>query len=201
MENELNCPTCGAPAQVENRFTKMVKCEYCDSQLLLEGEQFDFKGKAKLAETPSIFSIGQKGIIRGADYRVLGHIRYNWGNGYWDEWFVNLNAEEPAWICDDGGELSMYRRIALEEPAPDYESLSAGDAVEVDDYRFTVGEKGEAEIEGFEGELPFTAKSGDAMKYVDGSGDGLLYSIEYEPEEILFFEGRAVRSEEVEPQG
>lgn len=198
MNEELSCPSCGAPVDVDNRFTRMVKCDYCDGQLLLEGEAFEFQGEAKLAPGSSRFDVGQEGTVKDRSYRVLGHIRYNWGRGFWDEYCVKLEGEEMAWIADDAGELTISRKVDPGETPPSYEEVQVGGKMSVGDYSFVVSEKGEAEVEGFEGELPFVAKAGDGIQYVDGSHEGNVYSIEYEPQEILFFEGVSLRQEDLD---
>ena len=40
------CPSCGAPVEIKNRFSKVLVCGYCGTHLRLSGDGFDARGQA-----------------------------------------------------------------------------------------------------------------------------------------------------------
>ena len=184
------CPSCGAPLEIKNRFSKVLVCGYCGSHLKVTDDGFDSTGKhPKLAEYPSIFKVGSRGTILGKTFAAMGRMRYNYSGGHFDEWFIEYDGG-TAWFTEDEGTYSLYTENLDAIEFPDITSVRAGQNVMIGEKKVMVKEKGTAEIAGAEGELSFYAEPGTKVTYMDGVSEGKKISIEATEDEIEMFIGR-----------
>ncbi|TFH41886.1 MAG: DUF4178 domain-containing protein [Chrysiogenales bacterium] len=192
-----NCPSCGAPVEVKNRFSKVLVCSYCGSHLRVTGDGFDPTAvHPKLAEFPSIFQVGSSGTILGKTFTAMGRMRYSYPGGHFDEWFLDYEGE-PAWLTEDEGTYSLYQETLDGVELPDIGSVRAGQNVNVGGMRVMVKEKGIAEVAGAEGELLFYMEPGTKVHYMDGLSDGKKISIEATEDEIELFIGRPLMKRDI----
>ena len=197
--DNLNCPSCGAPLEIKNRFTKIVVCEYCGSHVDISGANAVPKGKfPKLADFPTIFGIGKSGKIRGKSFRVLGRMRYNYGSGFWDEWYVEYGDDGLLWLQEDEGTLTMFYDHDLVSEFPSYDEVRPGKQFHIGDRKILVKEKGKAKIEGGEGELHHYYEPGTEVYYIDGISEGKKVSLEFGETEVEYFIGEPLRKSEIE---
>jgi hypothetical protein len=105
MTQQKNCPTCGAPLDIENRFVKLATCDFCSSTLLVHDKGLDPTGRtSKLVELPSILYIDATGTLWDKPFKVLGRLRYQAEGSYWDEWFLTFEGgDQPGWLVEDEG--------------------------------------------------------------------------------------------------
>ncbi len=187
------CTSCGAPIEVKNRFSKVIICPYCDTHHKVTVEGLDPSGKhPKLAEFPSIFKVGSRGLILGKPFVALGRMRYSYEGGHFDEWFLEYDGG-TAWFAEDEGTFTLFTELieAVEVPE-NINSLKAGANIMIGDRRVMVKEKGMATIEGGEGELYHYIEPGAEVHYIDGIWEGRKTSIEYTDDEIELFIGRVL---------
>ncbi len=184
------CPSCGAPVEIKNRFSKVLVCGYCGSHLKMTGDGFDAAGKhPKLAEFPSIFQVGSRGTILGKPFTAMGRMRYNYPGGHFDEWFLEYDGG-TAWFTEDEGTYSLFTEVEEAVEFPDITGVRAGQNVMIGNKKVMVKEKGTAEVAGAEGELSFYIEPGTKVIYMDGVSDGKKVSIEATEDEIELFTGR-----------
>lgn len=194
------CPSCGAPVEIKNRFSKVLVCGYCGTHLRVTGDGFDAAGKhPKLAEFPSIFQVGAKGTIIGKPFTAMGRMRYNYPGGHFDEWFLEYDGG-TAWFTEDEGTYSLYTEVEDAVEFPDITGVRAGQNVMVGDKKIMVKEKGIAEVAGAEGELSFYVEPGTKITYMDGVSDGKKVSIEATEDEIEMFIGRPLLKRDISVQ-
>jgi hypothetical protein len=184
---EVNCANCGAPRRVENPGTLMFVCEYCGSAVYWDEGQVRASGqKAALTEGFTRLYRGASGSLRGKRFATEGRVRYSFGRGFWDEWYLRFDDGSTAWLTEDNHELCVEARVA-EVPPP-----NGGYArVSIRGIDFVVEERGEAECIGAEGELPFVVRLGEKYRYVDGSSpDGKhAVGVEYDEDPANVFVG------------
>jgi len=198
MPDSMRCPGCGAPLSIKHRFVKMVTCDFCGLVSLVSDTGLDPTGrKAKLAQLPSQLYVDASGKLEGRQFRVMGRLRYRYESGYWDEWFLAFEDDEPGWLVEDEGEYTFYVKETLREAVPPFEAVSAGDVVRVAGRQVFVTEKGKASIAGGEGQLAFTIVPGEEIKYLDGASGEEMVSLEYATDEIELSVGRAVAHDDL----
>ncbi len=196
-----NCSSCGAPIEIVNRFSKVMVCNYCGSHLKIEGDNLGLAGEyPKLAEYPSIFSVGATGKILGQPMRVLGRMRYKYDGGHYDEWFIELDGEN-AWLTEDEGTYTLFTETIEMVDIPEIETLRAGQNFMLGENKAMVKEIGSAVVEGGEGELLFYVEPNTEVTYIDAISDGKKVSIEYSEDEMEIFAGRSLMKRDIEVDG
>lgn len=188
---DLNCPSCGNVVPHQLQYAKLVVCPSCQVTLFLEDDAVKHAGeRSVIAQGPSIFALGVPFTHANTTYVPHGRIRFDYGRGYWDEWWVHSNEGEGLWISVDEGDIAVEHPLALNGPAPDFDALAVGSTITVGDQKLTVTEKNSAECIGFEGELPEVISVGERHNYVHLSGPrGLILTVEFFDGEALVFKG------------
>lgn len=188
---QLNCPSCGSEVPHQLQYAKLVTCPSCQVTLFLEDDVVKNAGeRASIAAGPSIFSLGQPFTHRGVSYVPHGRIRFDYGKGFWDEWWVSSDTGESSWVSVDEGDIAIEQPLSLNGAAPTFESLMVGSNVTVGPQNLLVTEKNEAQCIGYEGELPEVISVGETHQYVHLSGHrGLLLTIEYADDGTHIYKG------------
>ena len=169
----------------------MVVCGYCGQTSYVNIGHLTAAGGSPvvLADYGSVLAVGKRGSVKTKDFEVLGRLRFDYEDGFWDEWLVLLDGEPDTetWLQEDEGEFTLFRRVALENP-PRFEELTVGNETSIRGEPVFVTEKSRATISGGEGELPFRIVRGEKADYADGivAGKRLVASLEYMPEGTVF---------------
>ncbi|MBI4758805.1 MAG: DUF4178 domain-containing protein [Chloroflexi bacterium] len=172
-ERTLNCAACGAPIEVESRFTTLVVCQYCGQTLYIHDDAVDPTGKtAKLVDYGSRLALGKAGAVRGRRFKALGRVRYNYEGGFWDEWFLRFDDGQVGWLEEDEGEYTLVFKTRLTSPLPPFGDIAVGSVVPVSQMRVFITEKGTGSVAGAEGEISFAARPGEQIQYIDGNAGG-----------------------------
>ena len=187
---------------MENRFVKMVVCGFCGNTLAVGENGLDPTGKtAKLAQTPTRFSVGATGSLRGMHYRVLGRVRYADDESFWDEWYLELSDGSIAWLEEEEGQYTLSHAQPLTSAVPSYEEARVGSTINVSGQAFFVTERCTARIAGAEGQLFFRATPGRTVRFVDGNVGGRTAAIEYGEDEIELVLGEPLRRSDITVDG
>ena len=142
MPSTFNCPQCGSPVPARVRYTKLIVCSSCGCSLLLEDDAVKHIGKRSIiADYPSIFRLGGHYRYRHMAFTMQGRVQYDYGGGYWDEWWVIADDGEGKWISVDEGDISIEAPIAVAETPPAYDALQIGDSVSIGGQSLRVTEK------------------------------------------------------------
>jgi len=216
----LSCPSCGSSLQVANSFVRMVVCRSCSNTLtvrnispeapsarprpygrdiLSAGEVLlDLTGKtAGLASFPTQLGVGRSGRIRGKPFRVLGRVRFEEEDGYWDEWYLEFEDGHIAWLEEEEGELVLSQKEPLTTPVPDFESVRLGATIIVSGQPFFVTERCRARVTGAEGQLYYRARIDQPVRFLDGNIGGRVAFLEYGDDEIEYSTGEPIERDEI----
>ncbi|MCP5496023.1 MAG: DUF4178 domain-containing protein [Leptospiraceae bacterium] len=205
----VNCPSCGARAELSNPAVVQVTCSYCESIFVWDKEIAKFMGK-KSRLTPAIsgLKIGTEGKINGKNFRVLGRVRYAYQygesteEGVWDEWFLEDSKGEPIWLSEDMGEL-IFEQPVLKKHSIQKDDIFVGKKVKVGEIVYTIREFGEAICVGAEGVLPFVVEPDETYQFADGKSiDGNYFlTIEFDDlRDSNVFSGHRLKSHEISYQ-
>ena len=191
---QIQCPSCGAPHPISNPGIMMVVCEYCGNAVYWDEDRLKNAGKQSvLPEGFSRLYRGATGSLHGKRFVVLGRIRYSFGRGFWDEWFLELPGGRTAWLTEDNHEFALETRLQG-AVVPPFHALKPGKIFELYGDRYMVEEAGQAECLGMEGDLLTVARTGERYPYVDASSlDGSrTLGIEWDEQPPTVFRGRWV---------
>jgi hypothetical protein len=196
MTQDLNCPSCGAPLEIRNRFVRIVTCDFCDNVSIFTDAGLDPTGQtAALSKVPSVFYVDAIGKLGDEPFRCVGRVRYQYADGMWDEWFLEFDGgSEPGWLVEDEGTYKFYRREELPlEEIPGYDDCDIGMTVEVGEREVYVIEMNEAKVAGGEGQLAFPVVPGQVVWFLDGSvGDKEIITVEYTDDSAQVLVGRNI---------
>lgn len=193
--NTLNCPQCGNALPLAFNFSKLAVCRQCDSTLFLEDEGARLAGtQSTLADLPSLIQLKIPFSYKNDSYLPVGHIRYSYGSGFWDEWWVLDNTGKGVWMSVDEGEFAFEHPKKLQGGLPRINQLRLDQTVRIMDKDWKVTEIGRAICEGFQGELPEIIEAGETFDYIHlSANDAALMTLEYfGPHEVYGYQGQWV---------
>jgi uncharacterized Zn finger protein (UPF0148 family) len=162
------CPSCGAPVRFTAGTAQVLICAHCHTVVARAGAALEARGKvAAIVDTDSPLQLGVSGRFEHKPFRVVGHLQKDFGAGPWDEWYVELDGGELAWLSESEGEWH-WMFSAGEEGELRFADLHPTQTVHLGGVRpFTIEEVGHSTILAAEGELPSDVHAGAKEKYAD----------------------------------
>ena len=188
VEKQFHCPQCGYTLSLYFTHTKLVQCESCKSTIFLEDETAQVWGDSSvLAPEISILKCNTPFFYKQKTYLPLGKIRYSYGRGLWEEWWVKDTQNNEYWLSIDEGDLVLQQKVDVTYPDTFFDRLRLG-LITSDGW--VVSELGEAKCEGFEGSLPKKINIGSTYAYAHLSGkDAQLRTLELTEGKLEAYEG------------
>jgi DNA-directed RNA polymerase subunit RPC12/RpoP len=177
----MNCPSCGAEIDADQRYAHLAVCDYCQSAIVLDEKAARVSGKMAVLPPPvGPLYLGGTGELGGQPFRVLGRVRYGYQNGYWDEWYLAREDGQTFWISEDERNFTLEVPEQGDAEGIDFASAQPGETVTLRGQSYHIDEKDVAECEGGEGQLPFAILSGERVPFIDLSSDQHFATIEYD---------------------
>jgi len=196
--SEASCVSCGAPLPSRNPGIRVQTCAYCGSINLWDEDGLRDAGKkSMLPEGFTRLYRGATGTLAGTRFEVLGRVRYAYGRGVWDEWWIRMEDGQGAWLTEDDHRLALERRY--EGPLPDLGPAEQVRQVEIDGRTYRIHERGQARGLGIEGQVPQGLLPDETYAYADGSSlDGTRsLGIEYDEDPPTVYIGRRLEHDDV----
>ncbi len=190
--SSIKCPSCGAEHSLHNPGIITVVCDYCGNAVYWDEEKIKDAGKqAVLPEGLTRLYRGAGGTLFNRRFLVLGRVRYSFGQGFWDEWYLEFADGRLGWLSEDNFELAWETR-AKDADLPSFEELWPGNRVVVGEREYVIEEKGEAVCLGVEGKLPKAVFSEETYRFADGSSPEGIYTlgIEFDNDPPTVFTGK-----------
>lgn len=190
----LSCPSCGGEVKIKSIFSKSAVCSYCGQTSYLEKDTLQAKGaKSFLADYGSLFSVGMQCKLKGKPLEIIGRIRYEYEDGFWDEWAVILDNKENLvyWLEEDEGRLALFESTTVVPSNITYND-KVGSILTFNNQKIFVRAKSKAKIIGSEGELYFQVINGAKADFIDGILNSNPCSFEFLDKEITFNKGQVV---------
>ncbi|MCG7625845.1 DUF4178 domain-containing protein [Epibacterium sp. Ofav1-8] len=194
---EFSCPNCGSSVAVRLALIKMTNCTHCGTTLVLDGPGVTPLGTGgDMHAAPMMFGLGAQLILpnweQGHSYRmqVLGHARFSYGRGFWDE-FWGLDGEgSSCWLSVDEGDLVLQWPLAPAKRPRHRPPFQLGEHLTLDGSRYRVVEAETATCEALRGSFDEALRCQDAHDFVNAQGpDGNLLSAEFWPGGEAWFVG------------
>ena len=196
MVREFECPSCGAPIPKRFDDSKCLCCTHCGQTSHLLADTLKMAGeKQLLIDYGSMFSIGQQRKIGDLELLILGRIRMDYADGFWDEWFAqSLEDGSPWWLQEDDGSFTLFKKKADLDRSISWEQFQVGKTEAIPPLKESVfiTAKSRAHVNGGEGELPFRIIPGETADFVDGIWKGKEISLEILPDEKALYIGKSL---------
>lgn len=187
----LNCPNCGAENPILLQRIKVATCQSCGTTLMVNDTQVQAAGaQGEMHYAPLLFGLGDHVQMGGTATRILGHARYSYGRGFWDEFCGVADDGTSCWISVDEGDVVRQTRL-LGKAAPRFTPpFKPGETLEFDSATFTVTEVETAECIALRGQFDEALHVGERYSFVNASaGDEALLSGEFWDGNALWFLG------------
>ncbi|MEM9962657.1 MAG: DUF4178 domain-containing protein [Pseudomonadota bacterium] len=193
----MNCPNCGNALDWTLSITLMRDCPFCESTVVLDGEALRLAGeRGAMLDAPSLLRIGEPTHLSGNNWTPVGHARFSYGPGWWDEYWCSDGAGEFRWISVDEGDIAIEEPVDIDIDIGTH--LRRGDRIMVRRQSFTATEEEEATCIAVRGELPELLQIGETHRYVDFTGEhGGILTFEAWEGEHAWFAGRWISPWEV----
>jgi hypothetical protein len=169
----ITCPSCGASNALPNPAVVSIVCPYCDNISYINKEGIRLSGKkSRLSEGFSRLFRGGSGSIHDKKFIVRGRVRYSFGRGFWDEWYIEWENGDMGWITEDNHQFSLQKEVVLNSGIIE-KITTVGCTIKVRTTEYTITEIGKARCLGIEGALPKDITPDEVYRYIDGvSVDG-----------------------------
>ncbi len=197
---EFKCPSCGANIKQQNPASRSISCGYCGQTSHINAESLRAAGEQHLLiDYDSYLSVGNRGRWQEQGFTILGRLRIEYDDGFWDEWYINFDDGKPAWIQEDDGSFMLFQ-AAGEVSGLQYNNIHVGTFANFnqDLTNVFITSKSRAKVEGGEGELPFRIIPGETADFVEGVKEGEMVSIEILPDETSIYLGRIVSLDDLD---
>lgn len=189
---DLNCPNCGATCPVSLKQIKVVTCVSCGTTVMVRAAQILSAGEqGEMHDAPLLFGLGDQVHLGSTSTVLLGHARYSYGRGFWDE-FCGIDATgETCWITVDEGDVVRQSRLRGQDVPEFKPPFKTGETLDFDASSFTVTEVETAECIALRGQFDEMLQVGETHSFVNASaGDEALLSGEFWDGNALWFYGR-----------
>ena len=192
--NNFSCPACGAEIKFQSSISVFAVCPYCRSMLVRQNMNLTALGKmAELQDDASPLQIGTRGNYKGDPFTLVGRVRQNWGDGFWDEWNALFFSGRQGWLAEAQGYYMVSFEMASQSPLPTFESLKIGSEISLETGSFIVDDINNIVCEFSEGELPFAAPNGQKAVSVDLTGDNKIFAnLVYSEAGTQFYKGEYI---------
>jgi ribosomal protein S27AE len=186
-EKTINCPQCGDGLDILFKWTKLVACPSCKSTIFLEDDgTLKIGEESTLSPEPSLIRLRDPITIDNRNFLPIGKIRYSYGRGFWEEWFLKNERGEAYWLSIDEGDFVLQKKANVKLPFDTPLSVHVGQKYG----NYLVTERGTGKCVGFEGELPEPIKLEQSHFYLHLSqGGGKLLTVEATARETTTFVG------------
>ena len=199
MSLTVQCPSCGSPVELAHRNVKIVQCSACDTVSAIDKDGVDPLGKtATLTDFFSALTIGAIATVQGRRFQALGRLRFEYADGYWDEWYLYFDDGSDAWLVEDEGELTLVNPVPVPGQPPHPSTLRAGETFELPGHTVYVTEVGQAKIVGMEGQIPRGHFIGLTMDYLDATSNGQSFMLEFTNSEVECFVGHDIAFDDIQ---
>lgn len=157
----------------------MITCTHCGTTSVLKDDVFCLAGEGGvMQETPSLIQLGEHVEVGVETLLPVGHARFSYGRGWWDEFWCLDEAGGGCWLSADEGDYAVERLLpATQWPRRFRPAL--GSVAKLNGIEFRVTEAETASCLAVRGEFPEDIAIGEAHLYFDLSGpDGAIATYE-----------------------
>ena len=183
------CPNCGADVSDLLAFAPVAVCPYCDTTVYHLDDRLVSAGSAgEMHEAPLLVALGDRVRVGNDWFQAVGHARFSYGPGWWDEFWLQGSAGEGAWLSIDEGDVTIQHPTT--EPSDAHAEPRLGDLLEHFGTSYAVTEAGEGTCVAMRGVFPERLAVGDTYEYVNATSyDGGLLSSEGRAGDRAWFQG------------
>ena len=152
---------------------RLITCDSCGTSLMLEDDVSKVAGEqGVMHDAPLLFGLGDTVKLGRETIRLLGHARFSYGPGFWDEfWGVN-EINKSRWVSIDEGDIVVQQPLPLKSWPEFSGKLRVGREFRRKDEIFTIREVDVAECIALLGSFDETLTVGETYQFANAMSDG-----------------------------
>lgn len=168
------CPNCGDDAAPALDRLRMTTCASCGTTLFIHDNRMELAGKqGVMHNAPMLFGPGDTVHLPRGHFKAMGHARFSYGRGVWDEFWGVDEEGLSCWLSVDEGELVLQYPLKTTRYPQLRRVPLLGQKFEWDDTRFTVTELDEAECVALRGSFEDVPVVGHRYTFFNCTGDDM----------------------------
>lgn len=141
--------------------------------MLIEDEVVSLAGEqGVMHDTPLLIALGDSVTTRDGRFEILGHARYSYGRGLWDEFWALDKTGQSVWISVDEGDVVVQREVVAKDVKALTMRPGLGEPITYRKDRYIVTEREDAECVALRGSFDHVLTVGDRYAFVNASGPG-----------------------------
>ena len=153
-----------------------------------------------MQEVPGLFQLGKPARVEDHQIVPLGHARFSYGRGWWDEYWCETE-NTTVWISVDEGDVAIETPLPADDIPHGFQAR-LGATVTIASTPYVVTEAENAECIAVRGELPEMLSIGETHLYFDLSGPtGQIVTLEQWEDQSAWFSGHWVDPWQIEAAG
>lgn len=160
------------------------------------------EGKMKNLEPAfSIFKLSARGKLKDNkldSFKIIGHVRYNYGGELWDEWSAVFGDLTQGWIAEREGQCFLFTKGKMTAKLADIERLRVGNTIKIDNHPIFITQIRQATLVGGEGEFSYRITPDSVSKHLHGISEGKPVFIEIAPKYLKFHLGTNLDYKQIE---
>ncbi len=202
-----NCPACGASAPITSQNAKIFACSYCGQTSVINVSGLEAIGQqVLLVDYGSKLQVGNNYKLDSKSFTVLGRVRYNYKDGFWDEWLCDFykGSDSLSWLHEDEGDFMLLESIqnnsiqSFISSNIGFANFKVGSNYKIGEYSTFITEKLVTEVNGSEGQLPFLVIPKQKVSILDGIIDNnTTISIEFTQDGTFVYKGTPISVDQI----
>jgi hypothetical protein len=187
----IECPNCAAGIDVTQAMaTGAVACHSCGS--VLNRRTLGIVGElvAGNYDADSNLQLGWVCTYHSRRYRISGRVRYTYAQGHWDEWVMIGDDGSVAYLEECEGEFRWFTPWTPRAAPTRAELEDPGRSLHIDGLVYRVKENLHAQLAWFQGQLPWRASVGMAVRSLDLQGPAGPAAVEWSRRELEFYKAK-----------
>jgi len=175
------CPNCGYGFDNLRKSTRMFDCPSCDTTLFRDTDALKPVGNnGEMHAYEMLFGLNDTVTVDGKGYIIVGHARYDYGRGVWDEFYGEDSTGDGVWFSVDEGDVAVQVPYAGNAGPRQTDPLPVGSTFGYSGRDYTVTEADTATCIAVRGQFPELVQVGDAHYFINAAGPtGQLMSGEF----------------------
>ncbi|WP_227445973.1 DUF4178 domain-containing protein [Cognatishimia sp. F0-27] len=159
----------------------MLTCPSCSTTLYVDGGRLRHAGTAgEMLDAPLLFDVGDRVTLGLDTYDVLGHARFSYGRGWWDEFWVEDAEGGGAWLSVDEGDIVLQVLVPRDRWPAVPRNIRVGSGIQAFGQSFVITERDQGTCVALRGVFGEALQIGETYEYLNANGsDGSLLSGEF----------------------
>lgn len=189
---DIHCPHCGSGLTQKAEESQLVVCSYCGSRIDVSAAELKVLGKGGGRKISFPLNVGDSYYHKNARYEILARLAFIEDGDYSEmskEYLLYNPYRGTMWLSEYQGSWSVSTDSHV-MPVGSVMNKKRGSTIKTHDNRTWVCEgSGVYELVFVDGALPWIAKVGDRIEYVEfaeKNGSGMQYEVQMLDREIEF---------------